>query len=64
MNRKDFDSVISRLASQISYDANVDLLFEQTGELVTFLKTKGLTVRQAQMLLEITSDFLLDEKLV
>lgn len=64
MKKNDFDNVVSRYAGQIPYNTNTDVLFEQVKELLVFLKTKGLTVRQARLLLKLTSDFLLDEKLV
>lgn len=64
MEKKNFDAVIRKHSSEVAYDADTQTLFEQTRELVTFLKTKGLTIRQAQLVLKLTSDFLLDEKLV
>lgn len=64
MEKKNFDAVIRKHSSDVEYDADTVTLFEQTKELVTFLKTKGLTIRQAQLVLKLTSDFLLDEKLV
>lgn len=64
MNRENFDTIISQHSQEISCDLNTDVLFEQTVEMVNFLKIKGLTIRQAQLLLRVTSDFLLDEKLV
>lgn len=64
MKKKDFDAVVRRYSDKIAYDTDTQTLFEQSRELITFLKTKGLTVRQAHLLLELTSDFLLDEKLV
>lgn len=64
MEKKNFDAVIRKHSNDVAYDADTVTLFEQTRELVTFLKTKGLTIRQAQLVLKLTSDFLLDEKLV
>ena len=64
MEKKNFDAVIRKHLNDVAYDADTVTLFEQTRELVTFLKTKGLTIRQAQLVLKLTSDFLLDEKLV
>lgn len=64
MNRKNFDTIISQYSQEIPCNLNTDALFEQVVEMVNFLKIKGLTIRQAQLLLRITSDFLLDEKLV
>ena len=64
MNKKDFDRVVINFSNEIFSDTNTEILFEQSKELVTFLKTKELTVRQARLLLKLTSDFLLDEKLV
>ena len=64
MNRENFDTIISRYSQELPCTLNTDVLFEQTVEMVNFLKIKGLTIRQAQLLLHVTSDFLLDEKLV
>ena len=64
MNRENFDTIISQYSQEIPCALNTDVLFEQTVEMVNFLKIKGLTIRQAQLLLRVASDFLLDEKLV
>lgn len=64
MKKEVFEKVISRYSNEISYDEKADVLFEQSQELINFIKIKGLTIRQAQLLLKLTSDFLLDSKLV
>lgn len=64
MDRKKFDAITSLYSREIPCDTNTDALFEQTKYLVSFIKAKELTIRQAQLLLKVTSDFLLDEKLI
>lgn len=64
MNKENFDKVILKHSNEISCDTKTDIIFEQAQELVNFIKIKGLTIRQAQLLLKVTSDYLLDSKLV
>ncbi len=64
MNKKNFNTIISRYSHELPCDLNTDALFEQVEEMVNFLRIKGLTIRQAQLLMCITSDYLLDEKLI
>ena len=62
--KKILNRVISKFANEIPADADIELLSSQLREIRRLLQIKGLTVKQAQLLLKMCSEYILDCTLI
>ena len=62
--KKILNRVISKFANEIPADADIELLGSQLREIRRLLQIKGLTVKQAQLLLKMCSEYILDCTLI
>ena len=62
--KKILNRVISKFANEIPADTDMELLSSQLREIRQLLQIKGLTVKQAQLLLKMCSEYILDCTLI
>ena len=62
--KKILNRVISKFANDIPADTDMELLSSQLREIRHLLQIKGLTVKQAQLLLKMCSEYILDCTLI
>lgn len=62
--KKILNRVISKFANEIPADTDMELLSSQLREIRHLLQIKGLTVKQAQLLLKMCSEYILDCTLI
>lgn len=58
------NQVVSKFSDEIPVDVDIELLGNQLKEIKDLLQIKGLTVKQAQLLLKLCSEYILDCTLI
>ena len=62
--KKILNQVISKFANEIPAEVDIEMLNSQLREIRQLLQIKGLTVKQAQLLLKMCSEYILDDTLI
>ena len=62
--RELFDFLVLNVSNQMTLSADKDPMYEYMKDLIEFVKTKGLTVKEAQLLFQICSSYLVYDTLV